>query len=66
MVSGIQRPSVTQFPNPVGLSKNVTKEICLVCVKSEKYEFLVTLTPLGCMRQEEAELCTLQYLARQS
>ena len=46
--------------------ENVTNKSCLVCVKSEKYTFLVTLRPLGSMRQDKANLRSLQYQAKQS
>ena len=43
---------------PAVVSQNVTNESYLVCVKSEKYAFLVKLRPLGFMRQGEAKLRT--------
>ena len=39
-----------EFPIPEVVAQNVTNKICLVCVKSEKYAFLVTTRPLGSMR----------------
>ena len=39
------------FPIPAVVSHNVTNESCLACLKSEKYVVLVTLRPLGSMRQ---------------
>ena len=46
--------------------QNVTDKSCLVCVKSEKQAFKVTLRVLGSMRGGKAKLCTLQYQARQN
>ena len=46
------------------VSQTVTNKSYVVCVKSEKYAFLLTLRPLGSMRPGEAELHTLQYWAR--
>ena len=48
------------LPIPVVVLQNVTN-ICLVCVKREKYALMVTLIPLGSMRQGQAKLCILQY-----
>ena len=39
-----------EFVIPAVRSQNVTNKSCLVCVKSEKYAFLVTLRFLGSMR----------------
>ena len=39
-------------------------EICLVCVKSKNYAFLVTLGSLGSISQGEAELRILQLLGK--
>ena len=44
-------------------SQNVTNRSFLVCVKSGKYAFLITLRLLGSMRQGEAKLCTLDYFS---
>ena len=41
------------------ISESVTNKSCLICVKSEKYAFLGTTRPLGCMRWGEAKLHTL-------
>ena len=56
------RPSVRKpTPIPAVLSLNVTNKSYLVCVKSEKYAFWVTLRPLGFMRRGEAELGKLKF-----
>ena len=47
-------------------SQNVINKSFFVCVKSEKYAFLVTLRPLGSMQQGKAKLRTIHYQARQS
>ena len=47
-------------------SQNVTNESFLLCVKSEKYAFWVTLRHLGYMPQGKAKLSTLHYWARWS
>jgi len=39
------------LPIPAVAKQNVTDKSCLVCDKSEKYAFLVTLTPLGLIRR---------------
>ena len=46
--------STSEFPIPAVVSKNGNDKSCLVCVKSEKYAFLVTLRPLWSMREGEA------------
>ena len=51
---------------PVVGSQNFTNKSFLVCVKSEKYTYLVSLRLTGSMRQGDAELRTLYYWARQS
>ena len=57
---------VRQFPVPSHFtihaveSQNVTNKSLLVSVKSEKYEFLVTLRPLWSMTQGEAKLRILK------
>ena len=43
---------------PAVVTQSVNIKGCLACVKSEKYVALVTLRPLGSMRQGEADLCT--------
>ena len=48
-------------PFPAVVWQNVTNKSCLVCVKSEKYTFLVTTRPLESMRWGEGELHTLQH-----
>ena len=55
-----QRPNY-EFSIPEVVSQTVTNKSCLVCVKSEKYAFLVTTRPLQSMRWREAELHTLQH-----
>ena len=47
-----------EFPIPAGVWQSVTNKSWLVCVKSEKYTFLVTTRPLGTMRWREGELHT--------
>ena len=47
----VRRPCVRKLPPiPAAVWQNVTNKSCLVCVKGEKYTFLVTLKPLGSMR----------------
>ena len=41
--------------------QNVSNKSSLICVKSEKYAFCVTLRHLGSLRQSKAELSTLHY-----
>ena len=48
------------------MPQNVTNKSCLVCVKSEKHAFWVTLRLLGPMQQGKAKLHTLHYQSRQS
>ena len=51
------RPSVRptfEFPIPAGVWQSVTNKSWLVCVKSEKYTFLVTTRPLGSKDKEKA------------
>ena len=43
------------------ISQNGTNESCLVCVKSKKCTFWITLRPLRSMRGGKAELSRLQY-----
>ena len=45
-------------------SQYVTNKSSLVCVKSEKYAFGVTLRLLGSMQQGKAEPCTIYYLGK--
>ena len=40
---------------------NITNVAWYICVESEKYALLVTLRPLGSMKQGETELSTLHY-----
>ena len=47
-------------------SQNITNKSFLVCVKSEKYAYSVTLRPLGFMRQGEAKIQRLWFRARRS
>ena len=54
------------LPIPEIVSQNDNDKSCLECIKKKKYAFLVTLRPLGSMRQGEAKLCTLSYYARGS
>ena len=54
------------LPIPAVKSQNFNIKSCLVCVKSEKYTYLVSLILIGSTRQGEAELRTLYYWARQS
>ena len=54
-VHGCVRHTV-QFPISAVVSQNLTKESFLVCVKSKKYAFWITLSPLGSMRLGKAEL----------
>ena len=49
------------LPISADVKQNVNNKIFLVCIKSEKYAFLVTLRLLGSMRQAEADLCELHY-----
>ena len=44
-------------------SQSIPNKSCFVCVKSEKYAFLVTLRPLGSIRWGETKLRTLHYWA---
>ena len=44
--------------------QNAIKKSCLVCVKSEKYAFWITLRVIQSMRGGEAKLCTFLYHAR--
>ena len=52
---------LSHFTIPAVRSQNVTNKSCLVCVKSEKYAFWVTLRLTGSMRQGESEQNTLHY-----
>jgi len=63
----VLRPSVWKL-TPVSAvgSQNVNNKSFLVCVKSEKYVFWVTLRLLGSIRQGKAEIPALQYFMRQS
>ena len=55
------------FTNPVVWSQNVTNKSCLVCVKSEKYAFLVTpRLIIMSMRRGKAELHTFHYQLKKS
>ena len=56
----------SKFPVPTVVSQNISNKTCLVCVKSKKFVFLITLRTFGSMRQDKAELCKLQYQARRS
>ena len=47
---------------PAVVSQNVTNKSCLICVKSEKYAFWVTLRPQwDCCHRGEAELRILNF-----
>ena len=60
-----RRPTF-EFSIPDVVSHSVTNKSSLICVKSEKYAFLVTTRPLGSKRWGEAELHTLQDQERRS
>ena len=60
-----RRLVLSNFTISVVGSQNVIDKSCLVCIKREKYTFLVTLRPLVSMRRGKVELCTLHYKARQ-
>ena len=51
-------------PIPSVLSQNVTGKSCMVCINIKEYAFLVTIRPLGSMRQGRTKLRTLHYQAR--
>ena len=43
-------------------SQNITNKGWLVCIKSEKYAFMITLRPLGSMRWWKSELLQISHL----
>ena len=48
-----------KFLTPAVVSQNVNNKSSVVCVRSKKYAFLVTLRLQGSMRLGKAELCKL-------
>ena len=54
--SAVWHPSHFQISDSCSRIKNITNKSCLVCVKSEKYPFWVTLRPLGSKKQGETKL----------
>ena len=54
------------FLIPATVSLYVTNESCLVCVKKEKYTFLVTPTLIRSMRRGKAKLRTFHNQVRRS
>ena len=57
-------PGPITLPIPAVVSQDVTTKSCFLCVKSEKFAFLVTLRHLESTRQVEVELFTLPYYVR--
>ena len=49
------------FPIYAVVLQDITNESCLVCIKSEKYVFWVTIRPLGSMKRDKSKLLKLQY-----